>query len=255
MTACGASTLIPIRKPTRNTVAAASSQTGQTGRNALPAARREPIQIRRPSEVEDRRVRERNAGEDVPLVEVPEGDGEEEQRDQVEVSPGKGPAQVAEPDQEDGAEPEPDPGVVDHRPAESARVSARHLPRDLRPRPRLQDETVRVVDASRSDLPGLAPPDLHVPGQRLLVVGRVGRAALLAGSASATPRPCARRGRPASLLLRQLRRCGLEPIGGWSGDVCVPPPARAEGTSGAPVEPRPRPTAFASGYRAGSSAS
>ena len=45
----GASTLIPIRKPSRKTVAAASSQTGQMGRNALPVDFREPIQMSRPT--------------------------------------------------------------------------------------------------------------------------------------------------------------------------------------------------------------
>ena len=62
----------PMRKPAMNTVAAASTQIGQTGTDAGRAstARRDPDHA--PEQVDERRVRERDAGEDVTAVEEPE---------------------------------------------------------------------------------------------------------------------------------------------------------------------------------------
>ena len=62
---------------------------------------RKPIHMQRASRYDERRVRERRAREDVPVVEVPERDGERQQREQVEVAQRERPAQVGEPEQED----------------------------------------------------------------------------------------------------------------------------------------------------------
>ena len=86
------------------TVAAASSQTGQSGRETGGGRSRTPIQIMRAEQVDEARVDERHAREDPAVVEVPERDGEREQREQVEVAEAERPAQVGEADQEDGAE-------------------------------------------------------------------------------------------------------------------------------------------------------
>ena len=90
-----------------NTVAAASSQTGQTGDDVRrPPA--EPDQSERHEQVDEPRVDERHAREDQAVVEVPERDGEREQREQVEIAQRERPAQVGQADEEDGAEEEPD---------------------------------------------------------------------------------------------------------------------------------------------------
>ena len=92
---------------------------------------------------------------------------------EIEVAERERPAQVGEPDQEDEAEEAPHPRLVDLDAAERALVAARHLPRDLRPGPRLGDDAARVVDVGLDDLARRPEPDLHEPARRLRVVGLV----------------------------------------------------------------------------------
>ena len=112
---------------------------------------------------DERRIGERHRREDVAVVEEPERDREREQHEQVDVAQRERPPPVDEPEQEERAEGEPDPGAVDLRAAERARVAARHLPRDLRAGPGLGDRAGRVVDLAGRDLAGLARPDVHRP--------------------------------------------------------------------------------------------
>ena len=95
---------------------------------------------------DERGIEERHGGEHVAVVEVPERRRRREQHHEIEVAQRERPAQVGEPDQEHEAERAPDPRAVDLRAAERALVAARHLPRDLRPGPRLRDDAARVVD-------------------------------------------------------------------------------------------------------------
>ena len=111
-----------------------------------------------------------------PRVEEPERDREREQDDEVEVAHAERSAQVAEPEQEDDAEGEPDADGVDLLAAECAAVAAGHLPRDLRPGPRLGDDAGAVVDAAGRDLACGAPPDADLPVAPLRVEGRFGHA-------------------------------------------------------------------------------
>src|SRR5207249_11463562 len=132
-----------------------------------PAARADPDTARQ--EVHQGRIRERNAREDVAVVEVPERRGERQQREQVEVSEREHPPEIEEPEQERRAEREPDRRAVDLLPTERSLVAARHLPGDLRPRPGFRHATRLVVDLSLGYLAGIdvpvlvAPPDVHRP--------------------------------------------------------------------------------------------
>ena len=122
-------------------------------------------------QIEERRIRERRAPEDLALVEEAQRHREGEQRKQVEVAQREHPAQVRETEQEESAEREPDPGIVDRLTAEGARAATRHRPRDLWPRPRLHDCARAVVDLAEHDLARLARPRLHHPlvGRRPIV--------------------------------------------------------------------------------------
>jgi hypothetical protein len=142
------------------------------GRAAAPLP---PDPRHAPEQVEERRVRERHRREDLAAVEEPERDAEREQDEQVEVSHRAQPAQVGEADEEDRAEGEPDPGVVDLA-AERAAVPAGHLPGHLRARPRLGHLARLVVHLRQGDLArvGQGRPDSHRPDARLAEVGRVG---------------------------------------------------------------------------------
>ena len=120
------------------------------------------------------------------MVEVPEGHGEGEKRDEVEVPKRKRPAKVQEPEQEHEAKRKPVAEAVDLLAAECALVSAGHLPRDLRAGPRFGDAGRAVVhlpggDHACVDLVVLLPRDGDVPaaarptGGTLRGVGLVGR--------------------------------------------------------------------------------
>ena len=128
-------------------------------------------------QVEQRRVDDRHRREDVALVEVPERDAEREQGDQIQVPQRQRSAEVGQPDQEGGAEPEPDREAVDLLSPERAGRAARHLPGDLRACPGLDDLSGRVLDAAGRDLPDAVDgrPDLDLPVPVLLVVGRLSR--------------------------------------------------------------------------------
>src|SRR5688500_18324280 len=128
--------------------------------------------------VEKRRVRERDAREDVASVEEPERDREREQREQIEVPQRERTTEVGEPDEEEQAEAEPDERLVDVAAAEGAWAAARHLPRDLRAGPGLGHETRAVFDPSVGDLAGLAPPHLDPPHAVLVVELGLHRSAL-----------------------------------------------------------------------------
>ena len=114
---------------------------------------------------DERRVDERHRREDVAVVEEPERDREREQHEQVEVAQREQPPPVDEAEQEHGAEAEPDRVAVDLLAAERARAAARHLPRDLRPRPRLEHRAVTSSTVPVAISP--AVPDqtftVHVP--------------------------------------------------------------------------------------------
>ena len=186
---------MPKRKPARKTVAASRTQTGQSGAAlgpaALPADPRHAAQ-----QVEERRVGERHRREDLALVEEVERDPEREQDEQVEVPDRERLAQVGEAEEEDEAEPAPDPRVVDLA-AEGAVVAAGHLPRHLRARPRLRHRARRVVHLGEHDLarvrevgPDLDGPDLGRPRRRWpRPSGR------RPDSGRASRRPCRRRAR------------------------------------------------------------
>ncbi len=137
------------------------------------AARRDPDHAR--EQVDHRRVGQRNAREDVSLVEEPQRHREGEQDEQVEVAGGAQTAEVEKAGEEEGAEAEPDDRALDLPAAEGAGVAARHLPGDLRARPRLRDHSGVVVDPPGGDLTGDAVPDVHLPVLALLVVLGVGR--------------------------------------------------------------------------------
>ena len=145
MTPRGASRLSPTRNPRRKTAAAASTHVGQTDRerSRAPAeADPEPTD----EQVREHRVDERDAAEDLSAVEERERDREAEKHEQVEVPRRERPPQIGQPEQEDEAEREPDVRLEERLPAERALAPARHLPGDLRARPRLGDASGRVLD-------------------------------------------------------------------------------------------------------------
>ncbi len=157
MTPRGASRLSPTRNPRRKTAAAASTHVGQTdasSRRAPAEADPEPTG----EQVREHGVDERDAAEDLSAVEERERDREPEKRKQVEVPHRERPAQIGEPEEEDEAEREPDVRLQERLPAERALAPARHLPGDLRARPRLGDAPGRVLDDRLGDLARLARP-------------------------------------------------------------------------------------------------
>ena len=104
-----ASTLSPTRKPARKTAAAGEQPHRPDGRRRArrPVAPRDPDAAA--EQVDERRIRERRAPEDLALVEEAERDREREQREQVEVAERERPPQVGEPDDEERAERQPQP--------------------------------------------------------------------------------------------------------------------------------------------------
>ena len=138
-------------------------------RTTAPADPDEPS-----DQVDQRRVHERRAPEDLPAVEEPQGHAEGEQREQIEVPHAQRPPEVGQAQQEDRAEGQPDGRRVDLLAAEGSLSPPRHLPGHLRPGPRLGDGAGDVVDRSECDLPGVAGPDLHRPFARVAVEVGVG---------------------------------------------------------------------------------
>ena len=120
-------------------------------------------------QVHERRIDEGRAREDVPPVEEPERHREGEHREQVERAQRERAPPVDQADEEERAEAQPDRIAVDLLAAERARVAARHLPRDLRPRPRLGHVGRQVVDVSGRDLAGGRRVDVDVPVAELAV--------------------------------------------------------------------------------------
>ena len=109
-------------------------------------------------EVPEHGVDERDAAKDLPAVEEGERDGEAEEHEEIEVARRQRPAQVAEPDEEEETESKPDVGLEQRLPAERPLVAPGHLPRDLRPRPRLGHLTARVLDYGLRNLARPARP-------------------------------------------------------------------------------------------------
>ena len=109
-------------------------------RRARPQARlaaaAEPHPQHAPEEVEERRVDERRADADLARVEEDLAHPEAEEHEQVEVGDPKRLSPVEKAEEEDERERDPHPRRV-QRVAELALVAARHRPRDLHPRPRL----------------------------------------------------------------------------------------------------------------------
>src|SRR5687768_9850112 len=103
-------------------------------------------------EISEHGIDEGGAGEDLSPVEECEREREAEEREQVEVADGKRLPQVRQAEEEDEAEPEPDVRAHERLPAECPLAPARHLPRDLRSRPRLGHPAGRVLDDGLRDL-------------------------------------------------------------------------------------------------------
>src|SRR4029078_12721754 len=102
--------------------------------------------------IREHRIDERDAAEDLPAVEERERDREAEEREQVEIPRRERPPQVRAPEQKDEAERQPDVRLQERLPSECAFAPSRHLPGDLRTRPRLDDASGRVLDDGLSDL-------------------------------------------------------------------------------------------------------
>ena len=160
--------------------------------------------------------------------------------EQVEVPQRERPPPVDEPDQEDGAEREPDPGAVDLRAAERARVPARHPPRDLRAGPGGEDGAAsrRRPCPPRSRPP--CPTRLHRPAAVLRVVRLLVRGPLAGSASSQSATFAVRREERERPLLREARRVAVGTNGVWTrrpfplktGAVGVPAAAAvAAGTS------------------------
>ncbi len=152
----------------------------QRAQHASAAPKADPG--RAAEEVEERRIGERHAREDVPAVEERERHGEGEQREEIEVPQRERPPQVGQAEQEDRAQREPDVPAVEGAAAERARAAAGHLPGDLWTGPRLGHAPGQVLDPDERHLTGLAGPGLHGPllSHRVEVRGRarVGRVAV-----------------------------------------------------------------------------
>ena len=176
MTVRGCSMSSPTRKPTRKSVTAARSQTGQPRlRRSCPRAGAEADPRCAQEQVDERRHRECRAFEDLAAVEEEERDAEGEQRQEVERAHRQRPPQVDEPEEEHGREAEPDRPGGEEPPTERPRAPSRHLPRDLRAGRRLGHLPVGVVHDPLRDLARLPGPDAHRPGALRLVERRIGR--------------------------------------------------------------------------------
>ena len=89
-------------------------------------------------QVDENRVDERDAPEDLAAVVEGERDGEPEQHEEIEVRDRERASEIGEAEEEDEAERQPDDGLQERLPAEGALAPACHLPRDLRPGPHLR---------------------------------------------------------------------------------------------------------------------
>ena len=139
-------------------------------RLARSCAQPDPDEAR--DQVEHRRVLQRHRPEHEATLEVPERDRERQERDEVERAQRPDAPPVHQRDQEDRAEREPEPRVVELAP-EPALVAARHRPGHLRSRPGVQHLARAVVDLDLSDLAVLLPRvHVHRPGVERRVVAR-----------------------------------------------------------------------------------
>ena len=174
MTPRGASRLRPTRKPSRKTTSGGEHPGRPDGRQRRrPSAEADPEPAG--EQVPEHGVDGRDAPEDLAPVEECERDGEAEKHQQVEVAHGQRPAQVGEPDEEDEAEGEPHVRLQERLATERSLSATRHLPGDLRARPRLGDLARRVLYDRLGDLARDPPPHLDGPRARVVVEVRTRR--------------------------------------------------------------------------------
>ena len=124
--------------------------------------RPEPGDQHADEEVGQHRIDERDRRLDLGVVEEGQRHAEAEQREQVEVDQPQGPARIDEGRQEEDAERQPDPEVVDV-PRDRARVAAGELGVDLRAGPRLDDASARVIDHDLPDVGATRVEVVHLP--------------------------------------------------------------------------------------------
>ena len=98
-----------------------------------------------------------------PRLKKREGDAERDEPEQVERPERQRSAEIRETEHEERREPHPDGPGGEHLAAERSGPPARHLPRDLRARPRLGDASGRVGHDPARDLSRVARPDVHRP--------------------------------------------------------------------------------------------
>ena len=171
MTPRGASRFSPTRNPRRKTAATASTHVGQT--DAERAARRQPTQSAAHEQVGEHRVDERDAPEDLAAVEERRARREKPSsasRSRFRIESGR--RRSARPTRKTRQNAIQTYGFSSVFPPNAPVAPARHLPRDLRARPRLGDAPGRVLDDGLRDLARLARPRLHDPGPRRRVERR-----------------------------------------------------------------------------------
>ena len=146
-------------------------------------------------------------------------DREREQREQVELAQRERPAQVGEPEQEDARRSRARrPGLLIVLPPNAPVVAARHLPRDLRPRPRLGHDPPGVVDPAERDLARPRPTRPSPSSRRRVAVERrVGaRFVRVALEPVAHLRVARGRARPRAASVELRRRPGGGANGVWT---------------------------------------
>ena len=204
----GVSTFSPIRNPRRNTAAAASTQVGQTelSKPAAPPETRPTARGRAGTRARDRRAGRcgRSPRDRRRRSETVKPSSTSRSRFRMD----SGRRRSASPRRNTRQNASQTYGFRSVFPPNAPSSPARHLPCDLRPRPRLGDPTGRVLDDGLRDLTCLARPDLHEPRACVLVESRrlssdradSGRASRRSSGSRARPRrprPRVRRARSA----------------------------------------------------------
>ena len=178
-------------------------------RSALAPRRPKPTHSPRAEEVRQHRIDERHAPEDLAAVEERERHGEAEQHEQIEVRTESGRRRSASPRRKTRQNASQTYGSQQRLAAERALAAARHLPGDLRPRPRLGHAPGRVLDHRLRDLSRLSRPGLDEPGPRL--GGSPRRSWGRAGSGRARPRSSDRERELDRLVLVEARQVVRRP--------------------------------------------
>ncbi len=125
-------------------------------------AKREPASSQADPEtareqVQENRVDERDAEEDLAAVVEGQRDGQPEQHEEIEVRDRERASEFGEAEKEHGAERQPHDGLQQRLPAEGALPPACHLPGDLRSRPDLRHPARQVFQLDVRDLTRLHP--------------------------------------------------------------------------------------------------